>query len=172
LSNIKENVFYNKLTDLLQFIYKLLFKITIYCSLFMTMELFGRFFKNSQYNGFVEVPIWMVIVYMNIAWLDDILMKNFKKLKTPKWLQALIITIFIYIFELIFGLFFKYLLDINVWDYSKANFMGYKVNLFGVISLYGILPWYGVSWFLIWFYPRINRMIAFKQNKNMAKINF
>ena len=146
---------------ILKNIFRFVFKACLYISMFMLMEMTWRFIKYGSNNGFVPIPLWMFLVYMNIAWLDDLLIPFFNRKNIPVFIQAFFIMLLINIFEFSFGLLFKYGLGIKVWDYSNVIFFGLKANLFGVVSLYGIPAWYLVSLFLIWIYPRIKLMVDY-----------
>lgn len=148
-----------------KYTFRFIFKAGIYISIFMLMEMFWRFVKYGSNNGFVSLPIWMILVYVHIAWLDDILIPFFDRKNTPVFIQAFFIMLLINLFEFSYGLLFKYGLGITVWDYTNVNFFGLKANILGIVSLYGILAWYLVALFLIWLYPRIKALVdyPFKQ---------
>lgn len=154
------------IANIFKFIFRFLFKVFIYICIFMSVEIFWRFLRFGSDNGFVSVPLWMLLVYIHIAWLDDILIPFFIKRNIPKYIQAFYIMLLINIFEFSYGILFKYILGIKVWDYSNVTFFGYKANILGIVSLYGIPAWYMVALFLIWFYPRINIMINYSFSKN------
>lgn len=151
--------------SILNYLYRFIFKSIVYCGICMTFELAGRFVRRGSADGFVSVPLWMIIVYMNIAWLDDVLIPLFNRKKIQKWLQAVIIMFFVFVFEFVFGVVFKYILNITVWDYSDMTFLGIKASLLGVINVYSLLPWYAIAWFLLWFYPRLTFMVDHAKHK-------
>lgn len=160
--------------NLYKFILRFLFKAFFYICIFMTVEIFWRFLRFGSNDGFVSVPLWMLLVYIHIAWLDDLLIPFFNKKNITKYIQALYIMILINIFEFSYGMLFKYILKVKVWDYSNVTFFGYKANILGIVSLYGIPVWYIAALFLIWFYPRLNTIInhpKFKNNLIYSDIN-
>ena len=146
-------------------VFRFVFKAYLYICMFMLMEMSWRFIKYGSNNGFVSIPIWMFLVYVHIAWLDDLLIPFFNKKNTPVLIQAFFIMLLINIFEFSFGVFFKYGLDLKVWDYTNVTFFGLKANLFGVVSLYGIPAWYLISLFLIWVYPRVKALVDYPVNQ-------
>ncbi len=154
------------IAHIFKYIFRFTFKAFIYICIFMSVEIFWRFLRFGSDNGFVSVPLWMLLVYIHIAWLDDLLIPFFIKRNISKYIQAFYIMLLINLFEFSFGILFKYVLGIKVWDYSNVTFFGYKANILGIVSLYGIPAWYLVALFLIWFYPRINTMLNYSVFKN------
>lgn len=154
-----------------KYILKFIFKAFIYVSIFMFIEIFWRSFRYGHENGFVPVPLWMFLVYIHIAWLDDILIPFFNKKNIPKYIQAFYIMVLINIFEFSFGVFFKYGLGIKVWDYTNVTFLGIKANILGIVSLYGIPAWFLVARLLIWIYPKIKAMVDYSPAKQSYFFN-
>ena len=144
-----------RIKKILYKIRKFIYKAWIYNCIFFMKECLMRLVQNWNRNLFGKVSFWMFVVYMNLAWLDDLLIPWMRK-KGFCWVkQVLIIEGVIYIFEFTFGMFFKYVLKVLPWDYSHHKLFGIPVNLFGVISLYFVIPWFFIGMFLLWLYPRL-----------------
>ncbi len=153
------NLLKTKAQIISRYMLKFIFKAFIYISIFMCIEIFWRYFRYGSDKGFVSVPLWMFLVYIHIAWLDDILIPFFNKKNIPKYIQTFYIMLLINFFEFSFGVFFKYGLGIKVWDYTNVNFFGLKANILGIVSLYGIPAWFIVARLLLWIYPKIKTMV-------------
>lgn len=166
-----KNLLKIKALSIYSYLLKFIFKSFIYISIFMSIEIFWRFFRYGSNNGFVSVPLWMFLVYIHIAWLDDILIPFFNKKNIPKYIQAFYIMVLINVFEFSYGMFFKYGLGIKVWDYTNVTFLGIKANILGIVSLYGIPAWYFVARLLIWIYPKIKAMVDYSQTKHSHFFN-
>jgi len=154
----------NKNKTKLYKIRKFIYKAWIYNCIFFMKECLMRLIQNFNRDLFGSVSFWMFIVYMNLAWLDDLIIPFMNKKKIHKVLQAIIIEITIYIFEFAFGLFFKYIIKVKPWDYSHHYIFGLRANLLGIISLYFVIPWFFVGLFIIWLYPRLK--LSIEENLN------
>ena len=134
---------------------KFMYKAWIYNCIFFTKEVIMRFAQSPNKNGWGKVSLWMFFVYANLAWIDDIVIYKMWKKRWPWLVQVLIIETLLYFFEFIYGVFFKYGLGILAWDYSHHTIFGIKCNAMGIISLKFFIPWFVISFFILFLYPRL-----------------
>lgn len=132
---------------------KFIFKAWIYNCIFFMKEALFRLLKDFNKDLFGSVSFWMFIVYMNLAWLDEVLYPKIKRF--PVIVQALIIEALLYGIELVFGLFFKYILNVMPWDYTHHVIKGIPFHFKGVISVFFFIPWFFTSLFIIYLIPRL-----------------
>lgn len=144
---------------------KFIYKAWIYNCIFFMKECLMRLLQNFNKDLFGKVSFWMFFVYMNLAWLDKLLIPWMNKKKIHWFFKALIIEGVIYVFEFVFGVFYKFVLKVHPWDYSHHRIFNIPVNLFGVISLYFVIPWFFIGLFLLWLYPGLELSI----NENFGK---
>lgn len=140
-----------------------LFKVFIYNWCFFFKEAGMRLAQNPNKDLWGKVSFWMFPVYLNLAWADKFIIPWMRKKKIHLAGQAGILATGIYIFEFVFGVFYKYVLHVYPWDYSTHNIAGFPVHILGQVSLFFAPIWYLVGFYILWLYPIMEYITTYER---------